>query len=858
MIANSTVTPVGRTLVEFLRATVEKHASRDALLIKPVFRYLRWSYSQLWEDSGKVASLLQSRGLTKGDQVVLWGPNSPHWVLIFFGCVRAGVVVIPLDLRSAPDYVERVVSRTDPKLAFTSRFTPKGDVDLGVPEITFEQLEETIADMPAPEDMDIAPDDLVEIMFTSGTTGDPKGVMLTHRNLTANIEGISQYISCDPSSRLLSILPLSHMYEQMGGLFIAMNSGASVTYPTSRQPTVLARTMRERKITALLLVPQGLELLMNGIEREIARQGKMALWSRLLKIAGRTPFRLRRVLFRRVHKQFGGKLDFIVSGGAALDPDLGRKWEILGVKIVQGYGATEASPVISNHAIDERRIDSTGRPLPNVEVKISDAGEILVRGDNVTPGYWRAPEETAAAFDGDWYRTGDLGFFDDEGFLHIQGRLKDMIVLSSGQNVFPEDIQAVLTKHPNVTDAAVVGLTKGSSVEVHAALILDNPDTAQDAVSWTNDQLAEQQRIRGFTVWPEEDFPRTHTLKVKKRLVVDTILGKIQPESPGGATSGGSSTGGARGLIHIIAEVSKRDFSDITDDATLGDDLDLDSLGRVELLSAIEAELGVYMDESQLEPETTVSQLTALVEEGSKNPPLMNFPAWGMRWWCRILRGFLQRVIIFPIVSLPYSLKITGRERLEDVTGPVIFASNHSLGLDNPLIIKAIPNSLRRRMAIAGAAQLWKNPIFWLMNPLLGNGFPLAKEGAVRPSLENMGKIIDDGWSVLIYPEGELTVGGPIKPFMTGAGLVAVEGRLPVVPLRLHIHKLGFPYPLPHPPARKRRNPHWRTSAPVPRHRLPRSHGNHRKRRQVPVRNLNRPAASRLPGANFPRPYSAP
>ena len=443
---------MGKTLVEFLRATSQEHASRDALLIKPVFRYLRWSYSRLWEESGKVASLLQGRGLTKGDQVVLWGPNSPHWVLIFFGCVRAGVIVVPLDLRSASDYVERVISRTEPKLAFTSRFTPKGDIDLEVPEITFEQLEETIADMPPPADVDIGPDDLVEIMFTSGTTGDPKGVMLTHRNLTANIEGISQYISCEPSSRLLSILPLSHMYEQMGGLFVALNSGASVTYPTSRQPTVLARTMRERKITILLLVPQGLELLMNGIEREIARQGKKALWDKLLTIAERTPFRLRRVLFRRVHKQFGGKLDFIVSGGAALDPDLGRKWELLGVKIVQGYGATEASPVISNHAIDERRIDSTGRPLPNVEVKISDAGEILVRGDNVTPGYWRAAEETAAAFDGDWYRTGDLGYFDDEGFLRIQGRLKDMIVLPSGQNVFPEDIQSVITKHPNVTD----------------------------------------------------------------------------------------------------------------------------------------------------------------------------------------------------------------------------------------------------------------------------------------------------------------------------------------------------------------------------------------------------------------------
>ena len=788
---------VGSTVVEFLQCTVERYSARDALFFKPAFRYQRWSYSRLWEDSGRVATLLQRSGLVKGDQVLLWGPNSPHWVLIFFGCLRAGAVLVPLDLRSAPDYVARVLSRIEPRLAFTSRFTPKGGVELGIPEMAFEDLEAAIDGLPQPEPVEVGPGDLAEIMFTSGTTGDPKGVMLTHRNLTANIEGVSQYISCSPSSRLLSILPLSHMYEQMGGLLLALYFGASVTYPTSRQPTVLSRTMRERRITAMLLVPQALELLMNGIEREVRRQGKEKLWAKLLHLAERTPFRLRRRLFGRVHRQFGGKLDFIVSGGAALDPDLGKKWELLGVKIVQGYGTTEASPVISNHSLEERRLNSTGRPLPNVEVMISSDGEILARGESITPGYWRMPEETAAVFEDGWYRTGDLGFFDDEGFLHINGRLKDMIVLPSGQNVFPDDIQTVLTKHPRVTDAAVVGLDRGASVEVHAALILDEAEAGQEVVSWANEQLAEQQRIRGFTIWPEEDFPRTHTLKVRKGIVIDTILGKIQPagQPAGGAEQG--QPGGPRDLAHIISEVSRHSLEEIRDEAALADDLDLDSLGRVELLSAIEAELGVYMDESQLEPGTTVRQLTELVEEGSRNPPLLSFPSWGMRLWCRMLRGFLQRMVIFPLVNIPYRLKVTGREHLEGFSGPALFASNHNLGLDNPLIIKAVPLKWRRRMAIAGAAELWRNPVWWVMNPLLGNAFPLAREGAVRPSLENMGKILDNGWSVLIYPEGELTVGGPIKPFMNGTGLVAVEGRLPVVPLRLHINKLGSPAKFP-------------------------------------------------------------
>ena len=790
-------TSVPDTIVEFLREAAARHGPRDALLIKPAFRYIRWTYDRLWEDSGRVATLLQRRGFNKGDQAILWGPNSPHWVLAFFGCLRAGVVLIPLDLRSAPDYVSRVISRTEPKLAFTSRFTPKGDVDLGVPEISFEELELVIADLPAPNPVNTQPDDLAEIMFTSGTTGDPKGVILTHRNLTANIEGISQYISVDSSSRLLSILPLSHMYEQMGGLFFTLHSGASVTYPTSRQPTVLSRTMRERKITTMLMVPQALELLMNGIEREVIRQGKERLWKKLLKVAERTPFGLRRHLFRTVHKQFGGKLDLIVSGGAPLDRDLGRKWEMLGIKVLQGYGATEASPVISNHTMDERRPDSTGRPLPNVQVKISEQGEILVKGDNITPGYYNAPEETAKAFEDGWYKTGDLGYFDKDGFLHIQGRVKDMIVLSSGQNVFPQDIQTVLVKHTSVKDAVVIGLPKGTSVEVHAALILSDPDSAKQAVDWANSQLAEQQRVRGFTVWPDEDFPRTHTLKIKNQVVIDTILSGSEQSTPSSPRPTSTPPTGARDLMSIIAELSRRDLELVPDTATLGNDLDLDSLGRIELLSAIETELGVYLDESKVSPDTTVRQLSSLVEEGSRRPPMVKFPAWGMRWWARMARGFFHQGAIFPLMTLAYGLKVSGSENLAGLTGPVLFASNHHLGLDNPLIFKAVTRRWRSRLAVAAAAELWSNPIWWVLNPLLGNGFPIARTGPIRPSLENLGSIMDRGWSVLIYPEGVLTVGGPMKPFMQGAGLVAVEGRVPVVPMRLDVTKFGSPSRLP-------------------------------------------------------------
>ena len=780
------------TLGQFLQEGAARFGPRTAVLFKPAFRYQRWTYAQLWEESGRVASLLQQRGLQKGDRVLIWGPNCPQWVVAFFGCMRAGVIAVPLDMRSAPDFVERVVSRSKPALAFVSRVTPDARHQLEMPTVYFEEMDELTGALPPPQDTEVVGNDLAEIMFTSGTTGDPKGVMITHSNLMANQEATSQYIPGKPSYRLISVLPLSHMFEQMATLFMALGCGASITYPTSRQPSVLFRTMRERKVTTMLLVPQALELIMNSIEREVSRQGKEGLWRLLLRIARHAPFRLRRLLFRQVHKRFGGSLEFIASGGAALDPELGAKWELLGVKVIQGYGATEASPVISCHTLKSPRYDSVGLPLPGVDVKISEDGEVLVRGPNITPGYWEAPEQTAAAFDDGWYKTGDLGFLDDGGFLHLRGRKKDMIVLASGQNVFPEDIETVLRKHPAVTDAVVVGLPKGSSMDVHAAFILNDPEAAPQVVSGANGQLAEHQRIQGFTVWPEEDFPRTHTLKVKKGVVVDMITGTMAPAQAAVPGSTGVSATTARDLEQLVADVGSLPLEQVTPEKTLGGDLNLDSLGRVELLSTIEEELGVYLDESQVGPDTTLAQLREMVSSGNQ-ATTPTFPSWGMSPWCRMARGVLQRALVFPLLILTNRLRVTGKENLDTLAGPVLFAANHGLFLDNGLIIRAMPSKVRRRLAIAAAAENMHRNIWTVFNPLVGNGLPFSKEGNVRASLDNLGKVLDNGWSVLIYPEGELTIGGPRKPFKSGPSLMAVEGSVPVVPLRLQVNRLGSP-----------------------------------------------------------------
>ena len=785
---------VGETMVEFLGGVAGRYGPRTALLFKPGFRYLKWSYSDLWEGSGQVATLLQKRGLTKGDRVLIWGPNCPQWVMAFFGCLRAGVVVVPLDLRCSTEFAENVASQTAPKLSFISRVTPDAHLALGVPEVSFEELEGLLSGLPAPEQVEVGPEDLAEVMFTSGTTGDPKGVMLTHRNLTSNIHGASQHMPGDPSDRLMSVLPLSHMFEQLGGLFLALRAGANVTFPTSRRPKVLAKTMQDRRVTMLLLVPQVLELLMNGIEREVSRQGRERLWRTLLRAASRAPYPVRRLLFRSVHKKFGGELKLIVTGGAALDPGLASKWELMGVNVTQGYGATEASPVISIHTQDRPRHESVGPPLPDMEVRITDSGEVQLRGPSITGGYWKAPEKTADSFEDGWYKTGDQGFLDEQGFLHLKGRTKDMIVLSSGENVFPEDIEAVLKKHDAIKEVAVVGLPQGASDEVHAALLMYDDEQAAAAVSWANGQLGEHQQIRGHTVWPSDEFPMTHTLKVKKGQVIDILKAMSSgAAAPGAAVQGEEEADGAPNVRRLVAEVTGFPIEELTPEKTLGGDLGLDSLGRVELLSAIEEEMEVYIDESAIGMETTVAQLAEMTEKGGDAAAPASYPQWGMSWWCTNLRDALQRAIVFPLLRLTNRYRVVGADGVKDIAGPMLFTANHCLFLDNGLLIKAMPSRVRRRLAIAAWDEPMRNPVWAILNPLLGNGFPFSKEGNIRASMDNLGSILDRGWNVLIYPEGTLTIGGPTQPFQTGTALVAVEGKVPVVPLRVDVRKLGSP-----------------------------------------------------------------
>ncbi len=796
------------TLPALLETSAKRVPDRLALQFRAGVTIQRWTYGELAQRARSYAAFLRTRGVGRGDRVVIWAANHPEWVAAMFGTFLAGGVLVPLDVRSSEEFVQRVVSQAEPRLAFAEpRFAAALD-KLGVEAVPLGRLPSGLAEVPP---ADIGPDDLAEIVFTSGTTGEPKGVMLTHRNIVSNVDAGLTAIRISEWSRMLSLLPLSHMFEQVAGCFAPLAVGASVCYVGTRQPAALRALTKEWRPTIIIAVPQLLALFWNGIEAQARRGLRRPLFAAATRLAPHLGMAARRRLFVAVHREFGGALDFVASGGAPLDPALQRKWELLGVPVIQGYGTTECSPIVTINPPEDRRPGSVGKVLPGTQICIADDGEVLVRGPNVFAGYWRNEAATAAAFRDGWYATGDLGELRD-GYLYLRGRKKDLIVLPDGQNVYPEDVERVLLEHPGVADAVVLGIDPGSGVQVHAVILEREPGAAAAAVRAANERLDARQQILGFTVWPEEDFPRTHTLKVRRPVVQQAVEARLRHERTASRREelpkARAAESPAERVRALIAEIA-REPHHVADEATLGGDLGLDSLARVELLSAIEEELGVFVPDEAVGPNTTVGELlemTAATRGRARRAT--KFPTWPRSRPVRLLRRVLLRGLVFPLLRIGYALEVRGRENFDLIDEPALVISNHNMHLDQGMLLRAMPDQFRDRLAIAAAASdIFGNRIRGFGSALLGNAFPFAKEGAgVRESLEYVAHMLAEGWHVLIFPEGKLTVGGPMQPFKSGIGLLAVETGAPVLPMRIDILRPGF-YEgkwLPHPRARVR------------------------------------------------------
>jgi long-chain acyl-CoA synthetase len=787
------------TLIQLVEQGARHYDDRPALIIRPSFRTRIWRYRDLATVVPRAARVLAEAGLEPGCSAVIWAVNRPEWGIALLAIAHRGAVAVPLDVRHTVDFGRKVVAQTGATVVIASRQTEASARSLGLPIVWLETLPDLARRAEPLPAAAVAADTLAEIVFTSGTTGEPKGAMLSHGNLVASATAMTQVLPFNERDRLLSVLPLSHLYEQVLGFLGPLLVGASIVYPVSRQPSVLIRTFRDYRVSILLIVPQGLRLLDAAIERKVDQAGQRRQFERLHLLARRAPRWLRRLLFRPVLAEFGGRLHTVGVGASALDVDVARRWTEMGVDVLQGYGATEMGPVVSFTRPERNVLGTVGEPIPGVEVRIAGDGEILARGPGRFAGYWQNPQATAEAIDADgWYHTGDLGALTPDGMLTFRGRKKDMLALPDGQKVYPEDVEAILREDDRLKDATVVGWPLGAGLRVHAVLLLDDPALADDIVRTANAKLAAHQQIRGITAWPDPDLPRTHTLKVRKP---DVLARLAELDRPGTAALPAAAShvhhtaadSPVDPVIAVIASVAGREPADIPLDARLSSDLDLDSLRRVELLGVIEEELGIFVNDDALEPDAAVADLVALVEAARGSRRGHGAWNWPLSPAVRAAGLAFQVLLMRPFVALFYRVRTTGLERLATVEGPVLFTPNHCLHLDNAIILSRLPLGVRWKLSVAAAADtIYDNPVQGVLASVIANAFPLQREGGVRKSLEMLGSRLDKGYNILLYPEGRLTVGGPLQPFKPGAGLIAVEGATPIVPVKVHIHEMSI------------------------------------------------------------------
>ena len=804
--------------------------------------YRSWSYTyaDVTAAADRFAKRLREHGIVKGQAVAIWGENRAEWIIALWGCLLEGTVLVPIDYRASADFLERVATIVDARVVLVGDAVNRSSLGSARPIWPLSELRavttraepvapkpasegstataEPVAPKPASEGSTATADDVAEIIFTSGATAEPKGVIITHRNILANIVPIERemakykkYAKPFLPIRFLNLLPLSHMFGQAMATFVPPMLPGVVVFTRSYAPEDILRQIRSRRISVLVCVPKMLEVLKEHVLR-IAPEAKDAPvqmhWTK------------RWWKFRRIHRMFGFKFWAMVVGAAPLDPELEAFWGRLGFLVIQGYGLTETAPIVTlNHPLHSTR-GAVGKPIPGVEVRIAEDGEILVRGENVTRGYFNAPEETRASFKDGWFHTGDIGELDARGQLHIRGRKKEMIVTPEGLNVFPEDVERVLNELPGVAESAVVGASlPGSIAERVQAVIVAAPGIdVDDVLRQANTRLQDHQKIRAAAIWPGTELPRTDgTRKLKRRELQQWVArnhagtdARVSSEKAGGHT-----------VSSVIERFAPgRSIASSTTIAELG----LSSLERVELMMALEESLQVTIDESRFAAAVTVGDLESLARPlasgeyfagrpgeshtgktggagapGAAEP--IDFPAWNRSVPIRALRRASLPTWILPLSKLFVSLEIRGLDHLEPLSGPVIFAANHQSHLDTPMILQALPARWKYRLAPAMAKEFFKphfypdqfdtaarltNSINYYLASAFFNAFPLPqRETGTRQTLRYIGQLVGAGYSVLIFPEGKRTENGEIGRFQPGVGMIAARLDVPVVPVRL-------------------------------------------------------------------------
>lgn len=762
------------------------------------YRMENWTYARIAEEANRLARELEVRGIMKGDAVLLCGENSAEWIIVFLACLLRGVVVVPIDHASPMEFARRVAQEVDARLVFRSRVLKEFST---VPSIALECLTTLAArhESSPYASPPLSRKDALEIIFTSGTTAEPRGVVITHGNVLANIlplrGEIQKYLRYEKfvhPIRFLNLLPLSHVFGQMLGVFIPPLLAGTVVFLDSLRPAEFVDTIRRERVSVLVAVPRFIESLQREVERQQQRDEKMEQFRQDLARADGQHFLRRWWRFRRIHARLGWKFWAFISGGAALPQQAETFWNRLGYAVIQGYGMTETTSLISlNHPFRSVK-GSIGKVFPGMEVRVDENGEILVRGENVATAYRQNGQNLSVAETDGWFRTGDIAEKDEKGGLYFKGRRKNVIVTPAGMNIYPEDVEKALRAQPSVRDCVVIGLEKDGNAEPCGVLLLNGSGSnAAAAIEAANQSLAGYQRMHDWYVWPEADFPRTPTQKP----ILPRIRDAVQNARRG--TANVSPT--ADSLAGLITRITGRPVQSGSEDANLETDLHLSSLDRVELMSVLEERHQVDLNEAQFQDVATVGQLEKLLAQGSSSTIQHVYPVWPQNWVTTAVRLAVYYSLAWPATYLLAAPRIHGRENLRGLPGPILVVANHVTYLDIAWILPALPARFRNRLATAmGGERLAKmrrpsnslslferfvEHLRYFLTLSLFNVFPLPQQSGFLRSFAFVGDLADRGWNVLVFPEGKTTEDGNIAPFRSGIGLLARQLNLPIVPI---------------------------------------------------------------------------
>ena len=820
--------PRAGDLVALLRGVCVEHEHERALqLFGEGGVEVTYTYGDLWRGALAVAGALRGAGVRRGDAVVLLSPNEPAWPMAYLGGLLADAAVVPVDPEMAGAEVGRIARKSEavvilaheehaPTLEslecveWAARGGAEGErAGRGLLILT---LSEAFAAEPMRDEEVSLRDrssELASLLFTSGTTGDPKGVMLTHANFCALLSSLHGVFSVSRRDRFLSVLPLFHTFEFSAGFLLPMSVGARVTYLTELEGATLRAAMKAIRPTGIIGIPALWDVLQKRIEAQVKDKGEAA--SLLFKLSMKANRALRAkglnagpLLFGQVHESLGGSVRYLISGGAALSDSTLEVFEGLGFELLEGYGLTEAAPVLAVRRPKSRRGAGTvGRPIPGVQIKIKDpdasgVGEVLARGDNVMAGYLNDAESTSRALRDGWLHTGDLGSLNARGELTLSGRSKELIVTSSGKNVYPDDLEPIFAAHEHIEELAIVGIPDPQGDERVAALIVlkgGAPEEAQREVkahiATINALRPDHQRLRTFRFWPEP-LPRTATRKVRRSEVRAELMRLLEiGRAARRAEQEGASAHEPAWLYSGLAGLCGVDLGEVLPESHLITDLGLSSLQLVELRLLIEEALGRAVDGARVARAERVQDLAALAMERGESAgegegaPEASRPLW--RDLPEPVRAAGRALIDagrHAAFSQLFKLDIRGRENLP-MNQQVIVISNHSSHLDIGLIKEAL-GPLGANLGVLAAQDYffdteYKEAILSQFTRLI----PVDRGAPLERSMREAEEAIAQGWSVLIYPEGTRSPTGELQEFKAGVGYLQHKTGLPILPLYL-------------------------------------------------------------------------